>query len=196
MTELRSVCIYCGASFGNQPRYAESARRLGRALAMRGITVVYGGGRVGLMGALADAALAAGGRVIGVIPTILRTVELAHQGCTELIATPSMHARKEKMFQLADGFIALPGGIGTLEGFFEILTWGQLGIHAKPSGILNTAGYFDALIAFLDHAVEEGFLLDAHRNSIMVESEPKALLERIRAWAPGDEAPLMGRTNR
>jgi uncharacterized protein (TIGR00730 family) len=142
MTELRSVCIYCGASFGNQPRYAESARRLGRALAMRGITVVYGGGRVGLMGALADAALAAGGRVIGVIPTILRTVELAHQGCTELIATPSMHARKEKMFQLADGFIALPGGIGTLEETLEVITWRQLRFHDKPIAVVGDGGYW------------------------------------------------------
>ncbi len=148
------------------------------------------------MGELADAVQEGGGHVTGIIPQQLIQKEAAHQGIPDLIVVASMHQRKSQMADLSDGFIALPGGIGTLEGFFEILTWGQLGIHAKPSGILNTGGYFDALIAFLDHAVQEGFLLEAHRNSIMVESEPKALLERIRAWAPGGEAPLMGRTNR
>src|SRR5690242_21839345 len=129
MTKLDAVCVYCGASVGTRPRYVESARRLGRTLATRGIALVFGGGRVGLMGAAADAALAAGGRVIGVIPTSLKTVELAHQGCTELVVTTSMHERKQRMFELADGFIALPGGIGTLEETIEVITWRQLRFH-------------------------------------------------------------------
>jgi len=181
-SDITRLCVFCGTNAGSRPEYGEAARELGALLAAEGIELVYGGASVGIMGELADAVQEAG--------------EAAHQGIPDLIVVASMHQRKSQMADLSDGFIALPGGIGTLEGFFEILTWGQLGIHAKPSGILNTAGYFDALIGFLDHAVEEGFLLDAHRNSIMVESEPKALLERIRAWAPGDEAPLMGRTNR
>jgi uncharacterized protein (TIGR00730 family) len=185
MTELRSVCIYCGASFGNQPRYAESARRLGRALAMRGITVVYGGGRVGLMGALADAALAAGGRVIGVIPTILRTVELAHQGCTELIATPSMHARKEKMFQLADGFIALPGGIGTLEETLEVITWRQLRFHDKPIAIVDDGGYWRPLRALFDATVAADFAhADLDRLCRFVDSVEDAIDALIASPVP------------
>jgi uncharacterized protein (TIGR00730 family) len=185
MTELRSVCIYCGASFGNQPRYAESARRLGRALAMRGITVVYGGGRVGLMGALADAALAAGGRVIGVIPTSLRTVELAHQGCTELIATPSMHARKEKMFQLADGFIALPGGIGTLEETLEVITWRQLRFHDKPIAIVDDGGYWRPLRALFDATVAADFAhADLDRLCRFVDSVEDAIDALIASPVP------------
>jgi uncharacterized protein (TIGR00730 family) len=185
MTELRSVCIYCGASFGNQPRYAESARRLGRALAMRGITVVYGGGRVGLMGALADAALAAGGRVIGVIPTILRTVELAHQGCTELIATPSMHARKEKMFQLADGFIALPGGIGTREQTLEVITWRQLRFHDKPIAIVDDGGYWRPLRALFDATVAADFAhADLDRLCRFVDSVEDAIDALIASPVP------------
>jgi uncharacterized protein (TIGR00730 family) len=195
-TNISRLCVFCGTNAGSRPEYGDAARELGALLAAEGIELVYGGASVGIMGELADAVQEGGGHVTGIIPQQLIQKEAAHQGIPDLIVVASMHQRKSQMADLSDGFIALPGGIGTLEGFFEILTWGQLGIHAKPSGILNTAGYFDALIAFLDHAVQEGFLLDAHRNAIMVESEPKALLERIRAWAPGGEAPLMGRTNR
>ena len=137
-----------------------------------------------------------GGHVTGIIPQQLIQKEAAHRGIPDLIVVASMHQRKSQMADLSDGFIALPGGIGTLEGFFEILTWGQLGIHAKPCGILNIAGYFDALTGFLDHAVAEGFLAEAHRGTIMVESDPRALLERMRAYAPSGDAPLMGRANR
>jgi uncharacterized protein (TIGR00730 family) len=195
-TNISRLCVFCGTNAGSRPEYGDAARELGALLAAEGIELVYGGASVGIMGELADAVQEGGGHVTGIIPQQLIQKEAAHQGIPDLIVVASMHQRKSQMADLSDGFIALPGGIGTLEGFFEILTWGQLGIHAKPSGILNTAGYFDALIACLDHAVQEGFLLDAHRNAIMVESEPKALLERIRAWAPGGEAPLMGRTNR
>jgi len=185
MTELRSVCIYCGASFGNQPRYADSARRLGGLLAARGIAVVYGGGRVGLMGALADAALAAGGRVIGVIPTNLRTIELAHQGCTEMIATPSMHARKEKMFQLADGFIALPGGIGTLEETIEVITWRQLRFHDKPIVVVDDGGYWRPLRALFDATVAAGFAhADLNRLCRFVDSVEDAVAALIASPAP------------
>jgi uncharacterized protein (TIGR00730 family) len=157
MTKLDAVCVYCGASVGNDPRYAESARRLGRALAERGIALVFGGGRVGLMGAAADAALAAGGRVIGVIPTSLKTVELAHQGCTELVVTASMHERKQRMFELADGFIALPGGIGTLEETIEVITWRQLRFHDKPIAVVDDGGYWQPLRALFAATVAAGF---------------------------------------
>ncbi|MGE5538956.1 MAG: TIGR00730 family Rossman fold protein [Gemmatimonas sp.] len=157
MTTVRSVCVYCGASVGNDPRFAEGARRLGTLLARQGITLVFGGGRVGLMGAVADAALAAGGRVVGVIPTSLKTVELAHPGCSELIVTASMHERKERMFQLSDGFIALPGGIGTLEETIEVITWRQLRFHDKPIVIIDDGGYWQPLRALFDATVAAGF---------------------------------------
>jgi hypothetical protein len=157
MTRLGSVCVYCGASVGNHPRYAETARRLGRALAERGIALVFGGGRVGLMGAAADGALAAGGKVIGVIPTSLKTVELAHSGCTELIVTASMHERKQRMFEIADGFIALPGGIGTLEETIEVITWRQLRFHDKPIAVVDDGGYWQPLRALFTATVAAGF---------------------------------------
>ena len=193
---LNRLCVFCGTNAGSRPEYGEAARELGALLAAEGIELVYGGASVGIMGELADAVQAGGGHVTGIIPQQLIQKEEAHRGIPDLIVVASMHQRKSQMADMSDGFIALPGGIGTLEGFFEILTWGQLGIHAKPCGILNTAGYFDSLIAFLDQAVKEGFLTAAHRSSIMVESDPKPLLARIRAWTPGDEAPLMGRTHR
>jgi uncharacterized protein (TIGR00730 family) len=195
-TDITRLCVFCGTNAGSRPEYGQAARELGALLAAEGIELVYGGASVGIMGELADAAQEGGGHVTGIIPQQLMQKEAAHRGIPDLIVVASMHQRKSQMADLSDGFIALPGGIGTMEGFFEILTWGQLGIHAKPCGILNTAGYFDALIEFLDHAVQEGFLLEAHRNAIMVESKPKALLERLRAWEPSEEAPLMGRTNR
>jgi uncharacterized protein (TIGR00730 family) len=148
------------------------------------------------MGELADSVQEHGGHVTGIIPQQLMEKEAAHTGIPNLIVVASMHQRKSQMADMSDGFIALPGGIGTLEGFFEILTWGQLGIHAKPSGILNVAGYFDQLSRFLDHAVQEGFLTEAHRDAIIVESEPERLLERLRAYSPPEGEKLMGRTNR
>ena len=148
------------------------------------------------MGELADAVQEAGGHVTGIIPQQLIQKEAAHRGIQDLIVVASMHQRKSQMADLSDGFIALPGGIGTLEGFFEILTWGQVGIHAKPCGILNIAGYFDALTSFFDHAVKEEFLTEAHRKTIMIESNPKALLARLRAYEAPEGTPLMGRAHR
>jgi uncharacterized protein (TIGR00730 family) len=194
---FQRICVFCGTNAGARPEYGAAARKLGQLLAEEGIELVYGGASVGIMGELADAVHEHGGHVTGIIPQQLMKKEAAHTGIPDLIVVASMHQRKSQMADMSDGFIALPGGIGTLEGFFEILTWGQLGIHRKPSGLLNVAGYFDELIGFLDHAVAEGFLAEEHRASILVESEPKRLLERLRAYAPteGGEA-LMGRTNR
>jgi len=157
---------------------------------------VYGGASVGIMGELADSVQEHGGHVTRIIPQQLMEKEAAHTGIRNLIVVASMHQRKSQMADMSDGFIALPGGIGTLEGFFEILTWGQLGIHAKPSGILNIEGYFNGLTGFLDHAVREGFLTDAHRHAIIVESTPTQLLERMRAFSPPEGEKLMGRTHR
>ena len=194
--QLNRICVFCGTNPGSRPAYGTAARELGRILADEGIDLVYGGASVGIMGELADAVQEGGGHVTGIIPQQLIQKEAAHRGISDLIVVASMHQRKSQMADLSDGFIALPGGIGTLEGFFEILTWGQLGIHAKPCAVLNIAGYFDALTAFLDHAVAEGFLTQAHRDTIMVESEPGVLLERLRAYEKPTGAPLMGRANR
>jgi uncharacterized protein (TIGR00730 family) len=172
-----SVCVFCGSNTGADPRYRNAAERLGAFLAERGHGLVYGGGRVGLMGALADAALAAGGRVIGVIPEPLVAREIAHTGLTELHVTTGMHARKARMLELADAFVAMPGGFGTLDELFEVLTWAQLGIHAKPIGLLNLAGYFDPLVRFLDHAVDRGFVRAEHRDLLPVAEDPGLLLE-------------------
>ena len=193
---ITRLCVFCGTNAGSRPEYGAAARELGALLAEEGIELVYGGASVGIMGELADAVQEAGGHVTGIIPQQLIQKEAAHRGIPDLIVVASMHQRKSQMADLSDGFIALPGGIGTLEGFFEILTWGQLGIHAKPCGVLNIAGYFDALIGFLDHAVQEGFLTEAHRETIMVETDPRALLERMRGYQAPTGAPLMGRANR
>ena len=195
-THITRLCVFCGTNAGSRPDYGTAARALGALLAAEGIELVYGGASVGIMGELADAVQEGGGHVTGIIPQQLVQKEAAHRGIPDLIVVASMHQRKSQMTDLSDGFIALPGGIGTLEGFFEILTWGQLGIHAKPCGILNIAGYFDQLTAFLDHAVGEGFLAAPHRASIMVESDPKALLARMRAYEKPEGAPLMSRANR
>lgn len=193
---MNRICVFCGTNPGSRPEYGAAARGLGKVLATEGIELVYGGASVGIMGELADSVQEHGGHVTGIIPQQLVEKEAAHTGIRNLIVVASMHQRKSQMADLSDGFIALPGGIGTLEGFFEILTWGQLGIHAKPSGILNIEGYFDGLTGFLDHAVREGFLTEAHRNAIIVESTPPALLKRMRAFtAPAGEK-FMGRTNR
>jgi uncharacterized protein (TIGR00730 family) len=186
---FRRVCVYCGSSEGKRPEYAEAARGLGALLARRGIGVVFGGGRVGLMGAVADGALAAGGEVIGVIPEKLRTRELAHMGLTELIVVDSMHARKTMMAYLSDAFIALPGGWGTLEETFEVTTWAQLNYHLKPVGILNVNGYYNPLLRFVDHAVDEGFIRPVHRGLIVAADAPEALLERLAEV----EVPELGR---
>jgi uncharacterized protein (TIGR00730 family) len=197
MRSFQRICVFCGTNAGSRPEYGAAARELGKLLAEEDIELVYGGASVGIMGELADAVHEHGGHVTGIIPQQLVKKEAAHTGIPDLIVVASMHQRKSQMADMSDGFIALPGGIGTMEGFFEILTWGQLGIHRKPSGLLNVAGYFDELIKFLDHAVVEGFLTEEHRATIMVESDPKKLLKRVRAFAPaeGGEA-LMGRTNR
>jgi uncharacterized protein (TIGR00730 family) len=193
---ITRLCVFCGTNAGSRPEYGTAARELGALLAEEGIELVYGGASVGIMGELADAVQEGGGHVTGIIPQQLMQKEAAHRGIPDLIVVASMHQRKSQMADLSDGFITLPGGIGTLEGFFEILTWGQLGIHAKPCGILNIAGYFDSLTGFLDHAVAEGFLTEGHRETIMVETDPRALLERMRAYQPPTGAPLMGRANR
>jgi uncharacterized protein (TIGR00730 family) len=181
---VRRVCVYAGSNPGNDLIYAQAARELADLLAERGIGLVYGGGRVGLMGVLADTALAAGGEVIGVMPQALVDREIAHEGLTELRVVASMHERKALMAELSNAFVAVPGGIGTLEELIEIYTWSQLGIHAKPCGVLNVAGYYDHLAAFLDHAVAAGFLKAEHRAVLSVASEPGELLERLAAYVP------------
>jgi hypothetical protein len=181
---MNRICVFCGSSSGTDPAYAAAATRLGRTLAGRGIELVYGGGTVGLMGTVANAVLAAGGKVVGVIPRALQLRELAHVSLTSLHVTGSMHERKAKMAELSRGFIALPGGLGTLEEFAEIVTWAQLGIHARPCGLLDVKGYFRPLVAFLDQAVKEGFVSPLHRALIMVEEDPGALLDRFAAWKP------------
>ena len=196
MTTLSRICVFCGTNAGARPEYGAAARALGELLATEGIELVYGGASVGIMGELADAVQEKGGHVTGIIPQQLMQKEAAHTGIRDLIVVASMHQRKSQMADMSDGFIALPGGIGTLEGFFEILTWGQLHIHAKPSGIVNVAGYFDQLSEFLDHAVREGFLTETHRGMIMIESDPRRLLGRMRAFAPPEGEQLMGRTHR
>jgi len=183
---LRRVCVFCGSSAGIDPDYRAAATALGGLLAGRGIGLVFGGGHVGLMGAVADAVLAAGGEAVGVIPRGLQRRELGHEGLTELRVVGSMHERKAQMAELADGFLALPGGMGTLEEAAEALTWAQLGIHGKPVGLLDVRGYWQPLVRFLDHAVAEGFLRPEHRRLCLVERDPAALLDRLAAWeAPG-----------
>ena len=176
---MRSVCVFCGSSSGNDPDYVELARRAGAALARRGLTLVYGGGRVGLMGALADAALEAGGRVIGVIPQMLLDKEVGHAGLTHLHVVSTMTDRKLLMGELSDAFLALPGGIGTMDELFEVWTWTQLDLHRKPCALLNYNGYYEALIAFLDHAVEQGFLRPRHRAALVTDVELEKLLDTL-----------------
>lgn len=181
---IRSVCVFCGSSPGDDPRYRAAAVEMGALLAREKITLVYGGGNVGLMGALADAALADGGRVVGVIPHSLAKKEVAHRGLSELHVVDSMHDRKAMMAALADAFVALPGGLGTLEEIFEVVTWAQLGIHDKPCAFLNVAGYFEKLIEFLDSAVQRLLIKPVHREMILVETDVSNLLPRLRAYQP------------
>lgn len=178
------VCVFAGSSAGANPDYRHTAHELGRALGKRRIGVVYGGACVGLMGVVADAALAAGGEVIGVIPSALVDKEIAHRGLTELRVVSSMHERKAMMADLSNAFVALPGGWGTLEEFFEVLTWGQLGLHCKPCGLLNVRGYFDRLLSFLDHTVEQGFVKREYRSMIAVADSPAALLDMLASYRP------------
>ncbi len=175
----RRIAVFCGASMGGREDYGLAAKELGAVLAARRITVVYGGGRAGLMGTVADAALQNGGQVIGVITRLLQSRELAHTGCTELHVVETMHERKMMMANLADAFIALPGGLGTLDELFEILAWAQLGIHAKPVGLLNTCAYYDKLWEFMDHVENENFLRLNHRTQILVDEGPGELVERL-----------------
>jgi len=176
---VRRVCVFCGASSGRLQAYAESARAFGHAAAERGVGIVYGGGKVGLMGAVADGALAAGGEVIGVIPESLVERELAHDGLTKLHVVASLHERKAKLAELADGFVALPGGFGTLDELMEQLTWSQLGLHEKPVGLLDVEGYWRPLVAFARHATEEGFVREADLAAIAVADDADVLLDRL-----------------
>jgi uncharacterized protein (TIGR00730 family) len=182
--QLRSVAVYCASTPGVDPRYAEAAEALGRLLAERGVHLVYGGGHVGLMGVIADAALAAGGEVHGVITRALQGKEIAHRGLTSLEVVETMHDRKAAMADRADAFVMLPGGFGTLDEFFEVLTWTQLGIHDKPCGVLDVDGYFDPLRALLDRATEQHFVRDAHRDIVIVDADASTLLERLARWQP------------
>ena len=180
---LHSVCVFCGSNTGAGEAYTEAARRLARAIAGRRLRLVYGGGSIGLMGVLGEAALAAGGHVIGVTPRRLLEKEVVHRGLTELHVVETMQERKALMAELSDGFISLPGGLGTLDELTEMLTWNQLGLHRKPSALLDVDGYFDSLAAFLDHAVAQRFITPQHRAMLVVERDPDAVLERL-ACAP------------
>lgn len=173
---VRSVCVFCGASTGVNPAYREAAIALGQTIAQRGLTLVYGGGAVGLMGIVADAAMAAGGEVIGIIPEALKNAEVGHTGLTRLEVVDGMHARKARMAELSDAFVALPGGLGTLEELFEVWTWGQLGYHAKPLGLLDVNGFYSKLGSFLDHVVEQGFVRPQHRAMLQLADSPNELL--------------------
>lgn len=184
MTSLQRVCVFCGSSPGAIEDYTNAARALGTALVERGLGLVYGGAHVGLMGVIADTVLAAGGEVAGVIPQGLVDKEIAHTGLSELHVVSSMHERKATMARLADGFVALPGGFGTLEELFEVLTWAQLGMHDKPCALLDVSGYFEGLLRFIDHAVDQQFIAPRYRELVLVESHPDALLDRMAAYQP------------
>lgn len=186
---MKNVCVFCGSSRGRGPTYAAVAAAMGQALAKRGIGLVYGGGHIGLMGLMADAALQAGGRVVGVIPGFLKEKELGHSDLTELVVVHSMHERKAVMASLSDAFVALPGGFGTVEEFCEALTWAQLGLHHKPCGLLNTRGFFSPLLAFFDLQVEEGFLFAEYRKLVISEEDPERLLDRLSELALPEEHP-------
>jgi uncharacterized protein (TIGR00730 family) len=191
---MKSVCVFCGSNYGDNPVYQEMAAVMGRKLAMAGLKLVYGGGKVGLMGVLADAALAAGGQVVGVIPQAIVDMEVAHLGLTELIVVQSMHERKARMADASDAFIALPGGYGTFEEFCEVLTWSQLGFHDKPCGVLNVGGFYDPLLALFDRAVQDRFVRPEHRELVLADTDVDALLERLASFNPIKVHKLFGRT--
>lgn len=184
---MKSICVYCGSSAGNSEIYTEEAKALGELLAAKQISLVYGGASVGLMGVIADTVLAAGGKAIGIIPESLVAHEVAHPNLTELKVVDSMHARKAMMAELSDGFIAMPGGLGTLEELFEILTWGQLGFHQKPCAILNVNGYYDKLLDYLEHSVAEQFLKPKHRSLLLSANNAQSVLEVMFAYKPSYE---------
>ena len=181
---MKSICVYCGSSVGASPEYADAARMLAKVMVEDNIALVYGGGNVGLMGVIADEVLRLGGEVTGIIPKALMDKEVGHHGLTRLHIVKDMHERKAMMASLSDGFIAMPGGIGTLEELFEVFTWSQLGLHEKPIGLLNVKGYYDGLVGFLDHMVTERFLKAEQTSMLIHESEPKQLVERFKAYTP------------
>jgi uncharacterized protein (TIGR00730 family) len=193
---MKRVCVFCGSSPGVRPEYRAAAEELGSLLAERSIGLVYGGARVGIMGAVADAVLARGGEAVGVIPRALVSKEVAHQGLTELHVVGTMHERKALMADLSDGFVALPGGFGTFEEFCEVLTWSQLGFHPKPCGLLNVADYYAPLLALFDHGVREGFIRPRHRALVLTETDPEALLARMDAFVPPSGDKWIGRDER
>ena len=181
---MKRICVFCGSSSGGDGAYLDAARAMGNAIVRRKLGLVYGGARIGLMGAMADEVLVRGGEVVGVIPRALVEKEVAHNGLTDLRVVESMHERKAVLAELADGFVAMPGGFGTLDEMCEALTWGQLGLHRKPCGLLNVRGYFDRLLAFLDHAAAERFLQSEHRDMLLVSADPDQLLDRFAAYTP------------
>ncbi|MCY4356756.1 MAG: TIGR00730 family Rossman fold protein [Gammaproteobacteria bacterium] len=184
--KLRSICIYCGSATGADTQYAAAARELSREIVKRNMRLVYGGASIGLMGVVADTVLEAGGDAIGVLPKNLFRKEVPHENLTRMILVDSMHERKAKMAELADGFIALPGGLGTLEELLEMLTWSQLKIHEKPCAMLNVSGYYDQLIEFLDHSVLQGFIRSAHREMLIIDSQPAVLLDACESFSRPD----------
>jgi uncharacterized protein (TIGR00730 family) len=186
---VRRLCVFCGSSPGARPAYGEAAEELGRVLVAEGIGLVYGGGKVGLMGRLADAVLAEGGEAIGVLPEALMAREIGHPGLEDLRVVGSMHERKALMADLADSFVALPGGLGTVEELFEVYTWAQLGLHRKPCALLDVDGYYEAIATWLSRAVEERFLREDHRAMLLVETDPRALIERLRRFEPEAAVP-------
>ncbi|MDB4948907.1 MAG: hypothetical protein JWM27_1556 [Gemmatimonadetes bacterium] len=193
---MKRLCVFCGSSAGVRPQYVAAALSLGALMAERGVGLVYGGAKVGLMGAVADAVLAGGGEAVGVIPHALVSREVAHQGLTALHVVDTMHQRKAMMADLSDGFVALPGGFGTFEEFCEVLTWSQLGFHPKPCGLLDVAGYYAPLLALFDHGVAEGFIRPQHRALVLEETEPAALLARMDAFVAPTAAKWIGRDER
>ena len=193
---FQRICVFCGSNPGISSVYREAAVALGQVLVKRGIDLVYGGGNIGLMGFLADAVLAEGGRAIGVIPESLMAQEVGHQGLTELRIVQSMHERKALMSDLSDGFVAMPGGFGTFEEFCEIVTWSQLGIHSKPCGLLNVDGYYDPLLNLFDHAVRDGFLREENRGLVLEDRDPERLLDRMARFRAAPVAKWIGRDER
>ncbi|MFL9871221.1 LOG family protein [Paraburkholderia megapolitana] len=181
---MKSVCVYCGSSSGARPLYVEAARAFGRALVEHDLALIYGGGKVGLMGTIADTVMEAGGRAIGVIPELLVSKEIGHRGLTELHVVPDMHHRKKMMANLSDAFVAMPGGVGTLEELFEAYTWAQLGYHQKPVALLNIDGFYDPLIAMLEHTVQEGFMRQTYLDMLQFDSDPTALIDKLQRHQP------------
>jgi uncharacterized protein (TIGR00730 family) len=187
---MKTICVYCGSSDKVRPSYLEAARQMGEAIAKRGLTLTYGAGSTGMMGAVADGALAAGGEVTGVIPALFATPTLMHTGLSRLEIVDTMHARKARLAEISDAFIALPGGYGTFEEFFEMITWAQIGLHSKPIGLLNPEGYFDPLLAAIDHARAEGFMYAEHRGLFTHTDQPGALLDALERYQPPENLAL------